>query len=596
MKKFNIKLNATIAVLVVAMFFGCTDLDEKVLDENLNADIGLLSALAAAYRQLGYPTFSGKSGVYALQEYSTDEDMLPTRGSDWGDGGKWRALHEFTWAPNHAVVTDTWYDLTVGITKSLAAIQIINANKEDPEHDLALAEAQGLLAFYTFHTLDLYDQAPYKDPLQENAKLEILKADTAIDTLIRQVEALIPNLADIGTQSTYNGRFTKQVAYALLADMYLNRAVYKDRYNASSSFNFKEAAVNGTGTDMDKVIEYTSKLINDSHFSLETNYFDNFSINDDKSSSELIFAVVQKSEDINIIRSSNDFAYMPTARNQKPTPSNRGTNASCTTPEFYKTWEGNHEDPRFHRYYQYKDKTWFMNDGTTKSVPVENVPGSGEPWFHFNRGFQVDQQYGPLLKDGKFEMTADGKRIKVSKLMMEKSDTTPMDFTPELNFSNPSQAILSQDEINKGVRIFKYEFDPYPITGKSKGSSVDIPLYRLGGIYCMRAEAYFRKGETASALSDINVLRTQRTKQVKSKNTFVTQPGKSISSLDETKLYNEIGFEMHLEMYRRKQMIRFGTFDEAYTAKPESEPFRRVFPIPQKVIDVNKEIKQNQGY
>ncbi len=596
MKKFNIKLNTTIAILVGAMFFGCTDLEEKVLDEKLDAsDAGLVNSLAAAYKQLGYPTFSGKSGVYALQEYSTDEDMLPTRGSDWGDGGKWRALHEFTWRPDHAVVKDTWQDLTVGITKSLAAIQVINANKKDPDHDLVLAEANGLLAFYTFHTLDLYDQAPYRDPLEGNAKLEILKADTAIDTLITQVEALIPNLADIGAQSTYNGRFTKQAAYALLADMYLNRAVYKDRYNASSNFNFTEAAVNGTGTDMDKVIEYTSKIINDSHFSLEKNYFDNFKINKGKSSSELIFAVVQQNEDV--VRSSNDFAYMPMTRNQKPSPSNRGTNASCTTPEFYNTWKDNHDDPRFHRYYQYEDGTWFMNDGSTESVPVENVPGSDEPWFHFNRGFQVDQQYGPLLKDVKFEMTADGKRIKVSKLMMEKSKSTPMDFTPELNFSNPSEAVLSQEQINRGVRIFKYEFDPYPIKGNSKGSAMDIPLYRLGGVYCMQAEAYFRKGENGSALNDINVLRTQRTYQkTKTGGGFTDEPGESISFLDKTTLYNEIGFEMHLEMYRRPQMIRFGTFDEAYTAKPKSEPFRRVFPIPQTVIDVNKQIKQNQGY
>jgi hypothetical protein len=50
-------------------------------------------------------------------------------------------------------------------------------------------------------------------------------------------------------------------------------------------------------------------------------------------------------------------------------------------------------------------------------------------------------------------------------------------------------------------------------------------------------------------------------------------------------------------MKRRPQMIRFGTFDEAYTAKPETEPFRRIFPIPQSVIDVSGDIfTQNQGY
>jgi hypothetical protein len=53
---------------------------------------------------------------------------------------------------------------------------------------------------------------------------------------------------------------------------------------------------------------------------------------------------------------------------------------------------------------------------------------------------------------------------------------------------------------------------------------------------------------------------------------------------------------MYWEMYRRPQMIRFGKFDLAYTAKPLSQPFRRYFPIPQSTIDVTKEFTQNQGY
>ena len=64
---------------------------------------------------------------------------------------------------------------------------------------------------------------------------------------------------------------------------------------------------------------------------------------------------------------------MPVERNQKPSPANRGTNASCITPEFYHTWDNNHDDPRFHRHYQYADGTWFMNDGTDVSVPATSI-------------------------------------------------------------------------------------------------------------------------------------------------------------------------------------------------------------------------------
>lgn len=589
MKSNRILNIRTITIASLSLFFaGCTNLDEVVLDEVLGGEVANpAGALAAAYDRLGDGTFVDHGGVFALQEYTSDVAMLPTRGSDWGDGGKWRSMHEFTWGPDNAIVTSNWNMLTNGITRSLTAIKSISESNTE-QKTLLLAEAKGLLAYYTYTTLDLFGQAPYRDPYSTNAPIQILHADTAIDNLILEVEALLPDLAELGQQSTHNGRFTKEAAYGLLSTMYLNRAVFKDRYNAGSTFNFNEPAVSGTGTDMDRVIYYTSLLTDSGKFSLESNYFKNFSI-DNSGGSELIFVVVQK---IDYIRNGdNDFAYVSMERNQRTSPANRGTNAACTTPEFYASWEGNHDDPRFHRYVQYSDGTWFMNNATTTSVPATDiVPNSGGlPWFHFNFGLMEGPQYGPkLTSSGNFEMTPDN-RIKVSELFMEKSSATPMNFTPALNFDNPSQAIFAQNQINRGVRVFKFEFDPEEGNGSS---NVDIPLYRLGGIYTMRAEAYFRKGQTGLALADVNILRTSRTREA----LFGNVPGTPIGSLDAATLYKELGFEMYWEMYRRPQMIRFGKYDLPFSAKPASPPYRRVFPIPQETMDVTRGFSQNQGY
>jgi hypothetical protein len=286
---------------------------------------------------------------------------------------------------------------------------------------------------------------------------------------------------------------------------------------------------------------------------------------------------------------SNYIAYVCVERNQRPTPVNRGTNAACITPEFYATWNGNHDDPRFSRKYQYGDGTWFYNDREQSVPSTDIVPGTNLMWFHFNRGIIEGQQYGPkLTANGAFEMTADG-RIKVSQLSMEKSAGTKMIFTPELNFDDPKQAVFKQDQINRGVRVFKYEYDP----GDGNGSSnVDIPLVRLGAIYTMRAEAYFRKGEVNLALNDINKLRSSRTRE----SLYGNEPGKTISSLNASDLYREIAFETYWELLRRPQMIRFGKYDLPYSAKPATQPFRRLFPIPQSVMDVTKDFKQNEGY
>jgi len=581
--------NVLITACLTVVLAGCTTLNEEVLDEVLiGQPASPANALAAVYDRLGDGTFTSAGAMLAMQEHTSDVSILPTRGSDWGDGGKWRAMHEFTWAPDNAVITDNYALITNGITRSLTAIKIIT-DGNDEQKELFLAEAKGMLAFYTYHTLDLYGQAPYRDPLTPDAPIQALQAGEGIDKLIVDVEALIPQLADLGQQRTHNGRFTKQAAYALLSTMYLNRAVFKDRYNATSAFNFNETAVSGSGTDMDRVIYYTSLLIDSERFTLASNYFDNFSINN-SAAPELIFAITQKID--NLHNGSNDLAYNSMERNQRVSPTNRGTNASCLTPEFYASWDGHHNDPRFSRKYQYADGTWFMNDGTDVSVPVVTgtISGLTQPWFHFNRGIQVGQQYGPkLTAGGGFEMV-DG-RIKVSALVCEKSATTPMVFTPELNFDNPTQAVLAQNQINRGTRCFKFEFDPQAGNG---ASNVDIPLYRLGGIYTMRAEAYLRKGDNGAALADINLLRTARTREA----LYGNVPGAAITSIDMDILFREIGFEMYWEMWRRPQMIRFGKFDAARptSAKPASQPFRRVFPIPQRVMDVNRSFVQNQGY
>jgi hypothetical protein len=338
---------------------------------------------------------------------------------------------------------------------------------------------------------------------------------------------------------------------------------------------------------MDRVIYYTSLLIDSGKYSLESDFFKNFA-RTNENGTELIFAITQK---IDYIRNgSNSFAYVCMERNQRTSAANRGTNAACTTPEFYASWDGNHDDPRFEQHYQYADGTWFMNDGTDVSVPATDVvPKSSPalPWFHFNRGIQSGLQYGPiLLPSGSLEMV--GNRIKVSPLFMEKSTTTRMNFTPSLTFADPTKSVFAQNEINQGARVFKYEFDP---EGGNGNSNVDIPLFRLGGVYAMRAEAYFRKGSAGLAMIDLNKLRTSR----KRESLFGNAAGKALTTLDSEQLYKELGYELYWELQRRPESIRFGKFDLPGTAKAATQPFRRIFPIPQTVID-QKVIQQNQGY
>jgi hypothetical protein len=570
-----------VALISVLSFSSCTDLGEEVLDEIVSGDIKSVEdsgekLLSGTYSK-NKDIFCSYHGIWCVQELSTDEAVLPTRGEDWGDGGSWRALHEFTWNENSSRPNNLWSTLSGAVAQALTAIDVLK--DDDGEYaKMYLAEAKALLALYTYQIADIYGQVPYRDPDNPDfaALPEVLTAAEAVNVCIETINACLPDLAEIGKNGTYFGRFTKQAAYSLLAEIYLNKAVYEDRYNETSDFNFVESHY------MDSVIYYSDKLISNPHFALEDDYFEIFGV-DNYQNSEHIFSIVQEATGSN--PGNNHFTYLSMGRNQKSNPdNNRGSNASCATPDYYSTWDNNREDPRFQKHTIKNGGVPFKNDGSDFSLPYDGT-------FHFNRGFQEGQQYGPIISDGEFEMDPDdNSRVLVQKLYTEKNTDLLMDFTRELDFDDPGKAIFTQNQINRGVRVFKQEYDA---ENTRKYGGVDIPVFRLGGIYTMRAEAKFRNGDVSGALDDINTLRSSRWSIAMDGSKYY---GKNISSLDEETLYNEISYELYWESKRRPQMIRFGKFEDVYTAKPASEPYRRVFAIPQSELDVNKDLVQNKGY
>jgi len=80
-------------LIVLALFASCTKLDKKdvlydtvIQDNFLKTDAELASAVAAAYTPLY--GFGGNNHQIPLNEVTTDEVVVPTKGPDWGDGGR----------------------------------------------------------------------------------------------------------------------------------------------------------------------------------------------------------------------------------------------------------------------------------------------------------------------------------------------------------------------------------------------------------------------------------------------------------------------------------------------------------------------------
>ena len=103
MKKLFLFGKLMLALVLLATFNNsCTDLDEKlydtVTDDNfLKTEEEFIAALGAAYT--GLYALGNHGSYFSVQEVSSDEAMIPTRGADWGDGGQWINAHRHDFKP-----------------------------------------------------------------------------------------------------------------------------------------------------------------------------------------------------------------------------------------------------------------------------------------------------------------------------------------------------------------------------------------------------------------------------------------------------------------------------------------------------------------
>lgn len=562
MKK-NIRFLFSVLALV-SITASCTKLKETVLDES--SVTGLTEkqiadgTIAPVYAQL--PNIYLHTGLFALQEITTDEAILPYRGgTDWGDNGIFLDLHRHQTTSNNAPVRNTWNPLTQSLSRAVSAISSLQGSK-DPNAAKYIAEAKGMYAFYNMMVLDLWGVIFVKE--DPGATSKIVRGDEAVEYLkniFLEVEPLLDN-------TTGPGRLTKAGVWGLLAKLHLNAAVYRDRYAAS--FTFKNE-------DMDKVIEYTGKIIAANQYALSPDYWAIFN-DENNTNRELIFAVDQRAD----LNGHNRLAYFSLSGDQFPLPSFTGANGTDgpgITSDFYKTWVDAYApvdpaaaDPRFYK----------------KNITVDPVTQTAcydAASYRVDRGILRGQQFGLIRTSGVFERCPDGK-FRVGRLFNNTRNrpTTPVLHTERIDFTTAGSDYAT------GFRVLKFEFGKKSVSGRNFGEA-DIPIVRLGDVYLMRAEARLRKGDAAAALTDVNTVRTSRT---------ATGAGRALTSVNLDQLFRERGFELYWELQRRTDMVRFGKFEGTWTEKSSVDRNKRIFPIPQTAIDGASNLpgylKQNPGY
>lgn len=284
---------ATGVLTLVLLLPACTDLTEvpasSIIPENFyKNETEAVGGLASVYAQLRNVT----GDYYDVSEVSTDEIIVPTRGTDWYDNGKWLDIHRQTWTANSEGalqnMNGAWVGLFNGVARAnvvLNALQHVNFATKP----VIVAELRTLRAFYYYLLMDMFGGVPIVCPDEGNTLCTGIEIKERIRNTRAEVFNFIedelngarPVLPDKWS-AAMNGRITKGAVDAILANMYVNAEVFTGTVSLTG-------LQKGTARWQDAVT-VSDRILNSGNYSLATDWRSNFRA-DNGNSPENIFVV-----------------------------------------------------------------------------------------------------------------------------------------------------------------------------------------------------------------------------------------------------------------------------------------------------------------
>lgn len=222
------RLLGLLLVPILVLQPSCTDLDENPVsaitpDNFYSTEAEVLGGLAGAYERL-YGTLWG---YYNLSEVSTDEMVVPTRGQDWFDNGRWIEIHKQQWTANSTSgledMNGMWNDLFIGIARSNVLLDALT-RVTIADQAIVEAEVRALRAFYYYMLMDMFGGVPLATTPEIDKRPRATRAEVFnfVETELTEARGALP----LTWSAANGGRLTQGAADAILASMYLNAEVF----------------------------------------------------------------------------------------------------------------------------------------------------------------------------------------------------------------------------------------------------------------------------------------------------------------------------------------------------------------------------------
>ncbi|WP_286849405.1 MULTISPECIES: RagB/SusD family nutrient uptake outer membrane protein [Sphingobacterium] len=528
----------------------CTDLDVDIklqlteFPDSERAAEAILADVYAAYR--------GAMGRdhWMAQTLSADEAVSVSMGTDWFDGGRYREFHLHNWNADNGLLPSIWNDASTGITLANNAIALFGEDKEK-----LTAPARAIRAYYYFILMDNFGAAPLITGPVDAVPARSSRAEICrfIEAELLAVKDLLPTTVSVATY----GKATKYMAEALLAKLYLNWAVY----TATDVANYNPSIQNEKLND---VVAMCDQIISSGQFNLTSHKFmAKFRPDNGYQVKDFIFAIPYDREKQQGMTYSRFWIHR-SAQNQFATLPQSVGGTFRVLPSYLEKFnlEG---DERNASYIGGKQYYWsnYTEDKTRPFLIRTSKRG-------------IDQDYNAADADAQFDW----------QLETTKEITLRSDGAATLNVGN------DQKGRSMGYRSIKFYMDVAVTSANQRNQSNDVPVFRYADILLMKAEAILRgatatNGQTAQSL--VNQIRA-----------YVNAPVLTAApSLQD--LLDERAREFADESWRRNDLIRYGKFEDNWGFRSlypagMSEKFRRIFPVPTTVLNVNTHWQQNPGY
>lgn len=531
-----------------------------------------VNTVANVYSSIGNGLYGSDGGsVHTFQEFSSDASMIPGRQGDWVDGGAWQNIFLHNFESSVSKYNDVWNNLYRVIGLANSSIDRLNKYLgEHPEYADYVYELRALRAVYYYYVMDLFGQVPLVVSSEVSAnEVEQSNRSDVFKFVTSELAECIPHLSDSKSQNEgeYYGRITKAVAYMCMAKCAINAPVYtiddttptsysafvgtdksgkatasEEQGNAISEMGKKiNITLDGETRNAWETAAYCADQIASLGYRLQPSYADNFIVAN-QNSVENIWTrpndcVNYKIEDYNIVRTLH--------YNHGGAIGYQGWNGACSSKQQMQVYGYGtaNPDPRLKLNF-YTDKDYMEETGKAVEDGATDKP----------------LEYMPLAVKVDFSAADDPHAMKCA-----------------------------------GARMKKYEFDKS--TTQQYSFNNDLVIWRYADALLLKAEAEYRMGNKAEALTIVNEVRGR----------VAATPRTELTLND---ILDERMLELAWEGVRRQDQIRFCTFTEptadrfkgvthnasAGDYNDDTQGYTMVYPIPYAVLNLNKKLDQNPGY